>query len=348
MKLARTLTLTALLAVLAASATGQVPAPILSGYNRLALPGNSDSIVALPFARPETAAGLVLSFAANRITFQGAPGWQAGQFVFAPPQTDTFYVLIGSGTREGAAFTVTGNGANFVDVQLDGDTLAGLTSGDRVAIIPYWTLATLFPNGQGVHPSPTLDNRPTEVLFPNFNAPGINSSAARTFCFHAGHWLEIGFGLAEHDHEVLLPDAYFTVRHNIATATDLHCSGQVLPGKLTSVLGVNAAGKRDNFLGLQRPVNVTLAASGLVASGAFAASPTPGSRTDELLIFDNALVRKNKSASAIYYWWNGAWRKVGAGTASFDAAAVFTPGTGFIIRKNLSTTAPAWTNQPNY
>lgn len=82
--------------------------------------------------------------------------------------------------------------------------------------------------------------------------------------------------------------------------------------------------------------------------GAFAASPSPGNRTDELLVFDNAVARQNKAASAIYYYWSGAWRKVGAGTTNFDNTPVFTPGAGFIIRKNTGTAAPAWTNSANY
>jgi len=118
--------------------------------------------------------------------------------------------------------------------------------------------------------------------------------------------------------------------------------------KLRSSLGVNPSVKRDNFLGLQRPNSFTLAASGLVSSGAFTASTSLLSRTDELYVYDNALVKQNKSASAIYFYWNNGWRKVGAGSALFDNTTVFTPGTGFIIRKKAGSTSPFWLNIPNY
>src|SRR5205814_2182818 len=106
--------------------------------------------------------------------------------------------------------------------------------------------------------------------------------------------------------------------------------------------------KQDNSIGLPRPVTVSLGASQLISSGAFASSPLPGNRSDELLTFDNSAVTKNKSASAIYYYWNGAWRLVGAGNADVSASNVFVPGVGFIIRKNTNSTSALWTNSPTW
>ena len=109
-----------------------------------------------------------------------------------------------------------------------------------------------------------------------------------------------------------------------------------------------AGDKQDNAIGLARPIAVSLDASGLINSGAFAPSPLPGSRTDELLIFDNTQVAKNKSSSAVYYYWNNAWRRVGAGSAIVDSDLVFSPGTGVIIRKGTNVISPIWTNTPSY
>lgn len=345
---ARLLLAAALLAASTPITFAQVAAPILSGYQRIALLGNSDSIISLPFARPEAAAGLVASATGAEITFAGDPAWEAGDFVRAGAQTDTFYALVQTGAKEGAAFFITSNTESAITVDLDGETLAALAAGDRVAIIPCWTLATLFPSGAGIHPTVTMGVRPTEVLIPDFNATGTNASAASTYYYSGGTWLKVGTGATAHDHDILLPDALLTVRHNVNLATELVCTGQVVPCDLAIVLGVNASRKRDNYLGLQRPASVSLADAGLISSGAFAASPTPGSRTDELYVYDNTVARKNRSAAAIYYFWNNAWRKVGAGNAVFDTATVFQPGTGFVIRKSLSATAPIWTNAPNY
>jgi len=330
------------------TAGAQITGPGFSGINRVTLPGVSDSVLSVPFARPEAAAGLALSFTGNRVFFKGAPGWTASQFVTGGAVTDRFYLLVGSGTKEGAAYAITANDGSSVTVDLEGDTLTGLAADHRLSIIPHWTLATLFAGGAGVHASPTPGDRQTEILFPNFNATGVNASAGRIFYLWDGSWRETGAGAAVRDHEVVYPDSYFIVRHNVAAATEFVSNGQVVAGKLVTWLGVNTAGKRDNYLGLQRPIATTLAASGLVASGAFAPSPTPGNRTDELFVFDNTVARKNKAPATIYYYWNNAWRKVGAGAASFDSTAVFQPGLGFIIRKNTAATAPAWNNLANY
>ena len=47
------------------------------------------------------------------------------------------------------------------------------------------------------------------------------------------------------------------------------------------------------------------------STGAFRQSPDALNRIDELLVFDNALVGKNKSAAGDYYFRNGAWCKIG-------------------------------------
>jgi uncharacterized protein (TIGR02597 family) len=75
------------------------------------------------------------------------------------------------------------------------------------------------------------------------------------------------------------------------------------------------------------------------------------SRKDELHVFDNAAEGKNKSASAIYFFYNGAWRRVGL-PASTDVGTnvVFNPGTGVIIRKAITIdgSTAVWQNPPNY
>lgn len=337
------------LPLLTASIQADVLVPGYSGFQRITLVGNSDSILAAPFARAEVAGGRAASVTASQVFFQGSPAWQPGQFVYAEgTQNDYFYLLITSGTKEGSSYPITGNDASSVTVDLEGDNLSTLAAGDVLSIVPYWTLSTLFPGGSGIHATTTPGTRNTEVLLPDLNATGINSSPARTFYFWNNAWFEVGQGTAPRDHQVIPSDSYFIVRHNIAANTEWLATGAVIAGDLRLPIGVNPAAKRDNAFGLQRPTSVTLADSGLIASGAFTASPTPGNRTDELFVYDNGLVQKNKSPSATYYYWNGAWRKVGAGSAIFDTTPVFTPGTGFLIRKKAVASAPEWTNAPNY
>lgn len=330
------------------SAGAQVLSPGLTGFQRVKLPGNSDSYISTPFARPALATALVQSVSGNVISVKGENAWQADQFVNHGGALDeTCYVLITSGASAGSSFPILANGTATLTVDLDGDVLNPAVN-DGVSIIPYWTLGTLFPAGAGVHVSPTAGDIRTEIILPDLNASTLSSGVARYFYCLAGEWVEEGQGTVSKNKQVLLPDSLFIVRHNVAAATEFLANGAVITCRLRSPLVVNPSSKRDNFLGLQRPTACTLAASGLISSGAFAASATAGARTDELHVFDNALVRKDKSPSAIYFYWNNGWRKVGAGTASFDNTVVFTPGNGFVIRKNSSAVSPFWLNLPNY
>jgi len=320
-----------------------------TGFYKVALLGSSDTFVSLPFARAKAACGLVQSVSGNVVTVKNSPGWSTSQFVYvAVTQPNSYYIYFRNGAKEGNTYTVTANGTDTLTVNLNGDTLAGLNANDRFDVIPYWTLGTVFPGGQGVNISPAPGTRTTEVLIPDLSGTGINLSSSKTYYFWTGAWRQVGQGTLIKDDDVLLPDAYFIVRHNIAGNTTLTVKGSVLMSKWAVPLAKSPSTKQDNAAALPRPVPVTLTESALFESGAFAASPTPGNRTDELLTFDNTITGINKSASSTYYYWNGAWRRVGAGTADVGTDVAFAPGTGVIIRKNTGSGTALWLKPPTY
>jgi uncharacterized protein (TIGR02597 family) len=293
--------------------------------------------------------GLVASVSNNQVTLKNDPGWTGGQFVYsAGGETNSYFLMVANGTKEGNYYTVTGNTTNTVTLDLNGDTLTGLAAGDRVMVVPYWTLSTLFPAGRGIHASPTPGNRQTEILIPDLAGTGINLSASKIYYYYSGTWRQVGAGSTNKNDEVLLPDAYCIVRHNVATNTLFTVSGALFQSKWIIPLACRTAGQQDNVVAIPRPVAQTLNESGLISSGAFRASPTPGNHLDELIAFDNTAVAKNKSASAIYYYWNGAWRQNGAGATDKGNDVVFTPGTGVVIRKGVGGTTALWSNPPNY
>ncbi|MGZ5567542.1 MAG: TIGR02597 family protein, partial [Limisphaerales bacterium] len=200
--------------------------------------------------------------------------------------------------------------------------------------------------GNGVLASPAQGNRYTELLFPDGAGTGINLSATKVYYFNGGIWKQVGQGSVNRGDDVLPLNSYFVVRQNVPTNSTMNSIGAVVVSRLALSLRAQAATEQDNSVGLIRASAVTLNNSGLISSGAFAASPLPGTRTDELLTFDNTVAQKNKSSSAVYYYWNSGWRRVGSGSADFGAAQVFTPGAGFIIRKATNATSVVWTNAP--
>ena len=129
---------------------GTNPTPVQ--LRQIHLLGNSDTLVSMPVYRPAAALCSVVSSSGNSIEVSGAGSWGANQWLYAAgTQPNTYYVLILSGALEGGNFTITGNGASSLLVDTSVSPLTGLSAGDALAIIPYWTLATMFTGGEGVH-----------------------------------------------------------------------------------------------------------------------------------------------------------------------------------------------------
>ena len=183
---------------------------------------------------------------------------------------------------------------------------------------------------------------------PDTNSAGVNLSAAKIYFYNSGIWKQVADGANVHNDEVLQPNSHFVVRHNVATNTTFTTMGLAVTAKLRISLQTQSTTLQDNYIGLVRPAPMSLNESGLINSSAFQASPLPGTRTDELLVFDNSAVARNKSASGVYYYWNNAWRQVGAGSTDVGANQILQPGTGFIIRKYTNNVSPVWLNSPNW
>lgn len=334
----------------AATATSE-PAGTLS----LSLPADSDTYVSLPFHRPAAYTGPVSSVSGNVITVAGTPGWSAGQFVYAAgSQSNTYYVFIRSGPKEGNYYTVTANTGNTLTLDLAGDTLGGLAAGDTLALIPYWTLGTLFPAGDaGVSftASPSVASIRTSILISDLQTNGINLAASRIYFFYNSAWRQGGQSLTlSKNDDILIPDTHFIVRNGSAGGTLTHAGGVVVKKTVLPLLTL-ASSKQDNAVALLRPLPVRLSDAGLISSNAFTPSTSPALRKDELLVFDNTVVGKNKAASAVYYYYNNAWRRVGQpATADYGADLVFGPDTGVLIRKASSGTGQAanWSHSPSY
>jgi uncharacterized protein (TIGR02597 family) len=353
------LTVAALCALAIAPAFAQTATSNPAGFNTSACPANSDTRIAATLTRPPVFTGAVttpLPGAGNVVTVSGSPSWTANQFGPVGGNS-THYAIFGPAATtyaaEGKFFAISANGANTLTLDLAGDDISSVPANAQVQVIPYWTLATLFPpadaNASFV-PSPNSINRQTEILIPNHAAPGINAPAASIYFFLTGAWRKVGQPVTtDFGGDVISPADNFIVR-NKATGTSLVNLGSVEVKAVTTPLATQVAGKQDNFVGLVRPVDVQLQQLGLITSGAFSASPNSISRTDELLVFDNVATGLNKPASAIYFYFNSAWRKVGQPVTSNFDTDIIPAGAGFVVRKNQTAggTTAFWKNTPTY
>jgi len=89
----------------------------------------------------------------------------------------------------------------------------------------------------------------------------------------------------------------------------------------------------DNFVGVERPLSLTLDELGLHGTSVFETTTQTDDIKDQLLVYDNAATGKNKTPSATYFYFNGAWRKVGADVATNFGSDEIAATAAIAIRK---------------
>jgi len=346
--------------LLGTAAFAQTVATDPVGFTTTACPANSDTLTSVPFTRPPEFIGATASATATTLTVSGTP-WTANQFVYvAGSQPKTYFVLIGphasTNPKEGLFFQITANTANTLTLNTGGDDLSSVAAATQILVIPYNTLASVFPNsdaGVSFITSPSVVNRQTQILIPNYTGVGTNLSTAITYFHFNGAWRRFGNPLTEdHGDDPFVNAGYFTVR-NAATGTTLTTLGSVLTKNTTTPLFTRAGAtsvQQDNYVTVIRPIDVKLNDLGLITSGAFLPSPSAVNRIDQLLAYDNTQVAINKSSSATYFYFNGAWRKFGQPLTTDFGNDTIPAGTGFIIRKGGTPTGATslWKNSPTY
>ena len=345
------------------------------GYVTYTAKGNSDTRIGAPVHRKAAFVGKVGSVSNNVITVDGTdPGWAADSFtdptMATPPASELYFVLIGTGgtgNMEGRHFEITSNGSNTLTIDLAGETSFGtdVTSGTTLKVIPYWTLDTLFPGGEGVHPSSNFGTLNTEILIPSTMSAGINLSNSDTFFYYDGSlapapnplWARFGSGPVNYGTQPLAPDVQVIVRHNVGGDTEIVPIGDVYTTAYRSLVNIISNGvDQDNAVFLTVPVDVSLNDSNLFQSGAFAGNTTfNAGLSDSLLVFDNTVASQNKSNAKTYFYYSGAlgsgpgWRLAGGGDPIKNDDIVFSLDSQVIIRKKGGTPgSQIWNMTPSY
>lgn len=343
-------------AVFAVAATTVTTNPV--GYVTGTCKANSDTIVSVPLAHePEfvgtlSATATVAGDNATVVASGSATGWTANQFATLYPTYPTYYIKFKSGSLNGKYFTVTANGTNSLIFDTNGDTVTGAAAGDQFAVVKYWTLNELFPSGTqttfAVSAGTLGFQRKSMLLLPDLTGTGIDLAPKQRFYITSSGWKNESAENASN--QILYPDTYFIVRHpaSVTTDTTFTFMGSVNTDRVVIPLSTRANAKQDNFVSLQRPIEVTLAESGL-SSGFVASANTLGfNRKDTLLVFDNKKIVKSKAPSVVYYMIGSDW--IEATTGSNANNVVLDPTAGYIVRKFKTTAGETsfWTNNPSY
>ena len=368
----RPLAVAALCAMIAPAAFAVTATTDPVGFIKVSYQGNADSYTFIPFKRtPEYAGSITSVTGGNVLTASGTPNF--GNLVFGEPaQPKTYFILLTSGPKLGMFYTVTANSSNSVTVDTLGDDLSAVAT-SNFQIIPYDTLGTVFPGGQGVNASTSFlaASRQSEVLIPNNATAGTNLAAAKSYFYYTSvsnpslnGWRQAGNNSRIANNDILVSDTPLIIRHNVATATETTFMGTVHMGTLTTPLGIiDAAKNQDNPIALPIAASLSLTQLNLFESGAFAPSTSfiAGSRKDELLVWDNTLpgvtFGKNNAAFKSYYYYtsvsnpslNG-WRKSGDNATIANNDIVLTSTTQLTVRKKTTGVASTviWSVKPPY
>jgi uncharacterized protein (TIGR02597 family) len=197
-------------------------------------------------------------------------------------------------------------------------------------------------------------------MLPNLTTPGINLPVAASYYYYTGNggpaWKKVGDSSANQYPDVVLsPDTYFIVRHPLGTAnTTLLVLGAVAMSKETAIVGtLKAMTRQDNAVSMPVPEDIPLNLSNLYP-GVMSGSPNFAPQ-DTLLIFSPSVIKQNKPATAVYFYYTGSlfggagWRKTGDPTTNRNTD-VIAAGQGYIIRLG-SRPAPMsfiWQYLPSY
>ena len=341
------------------------------GFYNFTFLGNSDTIFSPPMSRSYVFQGGIASVSGTdgqviTVGSQDTPSFVENEFVYQEGvQSDTFYVRITSGTKAGMYYTIDSNTASTLTLDLNGDVIddGSVAEGDTFQIIPYWTLNTLFPDGAGIHPSPTFSSA-SDISIPDNTTPGINLATTETYFYYEGEfeggpgWRRKGGESATiEDDFIICPDDYIVVRNPDLGDTALGFIGDTPMHPLSTPINILAANTpQDNFISFSVPEPMTLRESQLFESGVFEGSPT-FSDVDSLATFDNTQVAQNKASTAVYFYYEGefeggpGWRRKGGDPSIIhDDTQVFQPGNGYVIRKAAKEepSTSIWTYNPSY
>jgi len=313
----------ALLSVSSLAAQTATTAPV--GYVTKTTPSGDDALIGLPLAQATALTSVADSVSDAVVTVSAT--------LVANAYDNTHYVLATSGANAGQWSEVVATAVNSITTA---DVLLAPT--DTFAVIPFWTLATAFPGGEGVGVN-TNPNAPTAtVLINDPTAVGINLSAGSSYLYFEDGvndgWYDTNTFAPAND-LALVPDTYLTIRNNTASPIVTVTSGAVPVNVVGSTISRQVAGQQDSQLVNPYPAGLTLDGSNLAA--AITATTNASSPIDTVLIFDiDGTSGQNISAAATYLYYedggvNDGWYD--ANTFAAAGSVEIPAGGAFIVRR---------------
>jgi len=246
--------------------------------------------------------------------------------------SSTHYLVIESGTQQGVHIDISSNTGS--QVTLVGGDPTGLANGDQIAVYPHWTLGSAFPFGVAKEDEAEPGLRKIEVIVPQATSSAGNMIPEGIFYFSGEAWRQVGAGInAVADNSVLYHGRAFVIRNNGKVAKDALFFGEVVDAPIAIPLSESEKYPLNNFIGLNRPLAISLDELGLAGGGVFEETTDPTNLRDKLLTYSPTGAGKNKKPVGTYYYYNGAWREESAGASADKGGDLIQPGMGLAVQK---------------
>ena len=297
------------------------------------LPAESDVIVSFPFKQSAEFRGVLdsASGAGNLVVNVSADSLTSGAFD-AQSGMPTHYLVIESGTQQGVHIDISSNTGS--QLTLDGGDATGLANGDQISVYPHWTLGSAFPLGVANEEESEPGLRKIEVIVPQATSSARNMIPEGIFYFSGGAWRQVGACLsAVADNSVLYHGRALVIRNNGTVVKNALFFGEVVDAPIAIPLSESAQHPLNNFVGLNRPLAISLDELGLAGGGVFEETTDPDNPSDKLLVYSLTEAGKNKKPVGTYYYYNGAWREESAGASADKGGDLIQPGMGLAVQK---------------
>lgn len=326
------------------------------GAIALNIPEGSDVVVSFPFKQSTLFAGAATSASdgAGTITISTDSSLTANEFATGSGDfPSSHYLAIESGSLEGRTFGIVSNDAGSITIDV---TDAGVDAGDIAAddmfsVAEYWTLKTAFPSGVASIDESEPGMRTVEFILPSSSSAAGSMNAEGVYYFSEGAWRQLGKPLSYvADDLALAPQSAFVIRNNGDQAIKSYFFGEVTEAPLAIPLAVAENEDLDSFVSIGRPLDVKIQDLGLQGSGVFVETTDSNDIQDKVLVYSLDETGKNKKPVGEYYYYNSAWRKVGADIGSDSGGDVVSPSMAIAVRKAKLGAVPTssyqyWVNE---
>lgn len=320
------------------------------GYTTTTATNGADTLLGTPLYRATVLEDTATGIASGIIT-------ATADLTGADYTTEAHFVLMTSGANAGQFYTITANDATTITIDLNGgsDPAAG-----TYKVIPFWTLDTLFPGGEGVGVSTDVNNPSALVFFNNLTASGVNVAPNRSYFYHDGSsgfvpsgWIENGnlFGGTFND-EPISPETFVRIRNTTGVSSDVVVAGSVPTDLVGTVVNSISTGSQDNQLVNPYPADLTLASSGLFEQGIVSVSADVNNPGDLVFIY-GATSGTNPAPASSYFYHDGSsgfvpagWIENGNLFGGTQESVTIPAGGAFVVRKASTLTNESTTWNP--